>query len=88
MASAQHRTPEYRAARKALTPIVEAGNAYCSEPRCLMRTRWIPPASPWDLSHDTTGAVILGPSHRRCNRAEAATRGNRTRVTKRRRLVL
>ena len=88
MAKPQHRTPEYLTTRKALAPVVEAGQAYCSEPRCLMRTRWIPPGAPWDLSHDTTGTVILGPSHRRCNRAEAATRGNKQRAKQRRRWAL
>jgi hypothetical protein len=85
MSKPQHRTAEYLATRKRLAPIVEAGQAFCSEPRCLMRSRWIPPGTPWDLSHDTTGQVILGPSHRRCNRAEAATRGNKSRSRLRKR---
>ena len=85
MASAQHRTPEYLRTRKALAPVVEAGQAWCSEPVCVMRTRWIPPGTPWHLSHDPSGAVLLGPSHMRCNLSEAAKRGNRARSRRRRR---
>jgi len=75
----QHETPEYRAARKQLTPEVAAGRAYCVEPVCLMGSRWIEPGTTWDVCHDTTGAVITGPGHARCNRSEGATRGNRMR---------
>jgi hypothetical protein len=80
MAGPQHRTPEYLRERRRLAPIVEAGLAHCAEPRCLMRTRWIPPGTAWHLSHDPSGLHIIGPSHRRCNLAEAATRGNKMRA--------
>lgn len=83
MAKPQHRTREYLLERKRLGPIVAAGEAWCSEPRCLMRTRWIQPGSPWHLSHDPSGQVLLGPSHARCNLAEAATRGNKMRARRR-----
>lgn len=88
MAGPQHRTPEYLTARKQAKALVEAGLATCSEPRCLMRSRWIPPTAPWDLSHAPDRVTVLGPSHRRCNRAEAATRGNKSRHKNRRRLAL
>ena len=76
MAKPEHRTPEYRAAKEACRPVVEAGLCYCAEPVCLMGTRWIAPGTPWDLSHDWRTGRIIGPSHRRCNRSEAAIRRN------------
>lgn len=77
---------EHRKQREFWRPVVEAGEAYCSEPVCLMPSRWIPPWTPsrmWHVSHDPTGTVWLGPSHRRCNLAEAARRGNKQRARKR-----
>lgn len=75
--------PRYRYAhqqeRKRWAPTVEAGEAYCAERRCLMRSRWIPPGARWDLAHDETGTAVIGVSHARCNRSEGATRGNRMR---------
>lgn len=65
--------------RKRLRVDVEAGLAYCAEPVCLMADRWIPPGTPWDVSHDPSGTVTIGPSHRACNRSEGARRGNRMR---------
>lgn len=65
--------------RKLWLPVVKAGQAYCSEPVCLMPSRWLDPSQPWDLSHDHQRGGYLGPSHRRCNRAEGAARGNRAR---------
>lgn len=76
MAKPQYRTPEYVAARKAAAKDVAAGIAVCSEPICKLSSRWIPPGSDWHLSHDPTGAHILGPSHARCNTSEAARRNN------------
>ena len=70
----------YQAIRRAWAPVVARGEATCHEPVCLKPTRAITPGSSWDLSHNPTGTVILGPSHRRCNRAEGATRGNRARA--------
>lgn len=75
--------PRYRWAhqqeRKRWAPLVNAGEAYCAEARCLMRTRWIAPGSRWDLAHDPTGTTVIGVSHARCNRSEGASRGNRMR---------
>lgn len=65
--------------RAALAPIVNAGDAYCTEIVCVMRTRWIAPGAPWDLAHDRTTGGYLGPAHARCNRREGAAHGNRTR---------
>ena len=75
MAKPQHRTAAHRAARRSLDQIVKAGQAYCAEPICLMPDRWIAPGTPWHVSHDTTGTVVIGPSHARCNLTEAAIRG-------------
>lgn len=75
--------PRYRYAhqqeRKRWEPVVAAGEAYCAEPRCLMRTRWIAPGTKWHVSHDPSGTVVIGVSHERCNTSEGATRGNRMR---------
>lgn len=75
--------PRYRHAhqqqRKQLEPMIEAGEAYCVEPVCVMSTRWIPPGTAWDLCHDPTGTIVTGPGHARCNRREGAARGNRMR---------
>lgn len=75
--------PRYRYAhqqeRKRLKPSVDRGEAYCVEPVCLMTDRWIEPGSKWDVSHDPSGTVTIGPSHATCNRSEGASRGNRMR---------
>lgn len=65
--------------RKRLKPTVDAGDAYCAQPVCLMTTRWIAPGTPWDVAHDDTGTMTLGPAHERCNRSDGAKRGNRMR---------
>lgn len=89
MAKAQHRTPEYRAAYRALVNAQRAGQwLTCVEPRCIKPTRAIAPTERASISHDPTGTLILGPSHLTCNASEGATRGNRMRAAKRRRLVL
>jgi hypothetical protein len=67
--------------RRRWLPVVARGDAYCSEPVCLMSDRWLDPSQPWDLSHDhAAGYGYLGPSHPACNRAEGAARGNRQRA--------
>lgn len=80
--------PRYRHAhqqqRARLTPLVEAGEAYCAQPVCVMSTRWIPPDAAWDVAHDDSGTVTLGPAHRKCNRRDGAVRGNRMRGDRRR----
>lgn len=70
---------DFREQRKQAAKLVAAGQAICAEAVCLKPTRWIEPGTPWDLCHDTTGQVVLGPGHRACNRSEAARRGNRQR---------
>jgi hypothetical protein len=79
--------PQYRHAhqleRKRWEPVVAAGEAYCCERVCVMRSRWIAPGTRWDLAHDETGTAYLGPAHARCNRREGAARGNRMRTARR-----
>lgn len=87
--------PRYRYAhqqeRKRLTPLVEAGEAYCMQTNpavpgsapgsgCVMKTRWIPPGSKWHVVHDDTGTRTLGPGHEKCNTRDAAIRGNKARA--------
>lgn len=89
MAKPQHRTPEYRAAYRALRQAQAAGEwLWCVEPKCKATSRQIAPWQRASISHDTTGTVILGPSHLGCNLSEAAVRGNKMRGRARRRLVL
>lgn len=75
--------PKYRHAhqqeRKRWEPVVAAGEAYCAEPICKMRTRWITPGSKWHLAHDPTGTFYIGVAHEKCNTREGAARGNRMR---------
>lgn len=87
--AARHHTPQHRAQREHWAPIVAAGQAWCSETRCLMASRWIPPGTPWDVAHTPDGLAYLGPAHAKCNRSEGASRGNRQRGrSSRRRWVL
>lgn len=79
MAKAQHRTAEYRAAKRDLRLLVQAGEAWCVEPRCLMPSRWIEPDTTWDVCHTPDGLTITGAGHSKCNRSEGATRGNKAR---------
>lgn len=94
MAKPQHRTPEYRRAEQACKQQVLAGTAVCVEPRCLFTSRlipiWFAQVKPrlWSVSHDITGTVVLGPSHKKCNLSEAAIRGNKMRARRPRRLAL
>lgn len=71
---AQHRTPRTRYAHQVAT-----GQATCTEPICIKRSRWINPLEPWDLAHDRTTGEHRGPAHRACNRAEGARYGNHLR---------
>ncbi len=65
--------------RKRLRPIVEAGQAYCTEPICLMGDRWIEPGTLWDLAHNRDTGGHRGPAHIRCNRTEGIRYRNATR---------
>lgn len=60
-------------------PVIAAGHGWCAEIKCIEHSRWIPPGSAWDLAHDEDRRTYRGPAHRRCNRSEGATRGNRQR---------
>src|SRR5690348_3032271 len=72
--------PAHQAERERLRPTVDAGHAYCAEPRCLQAEdgygRWIEPGTPWDLAHNRATGDYHGPAHARCNRSEAATYRN------------
>jgi hypothetical protein len=57
-----------------LRPTVDAGQAYCTEPVCVMGDRWIQPGTPWDLAHTEDRTGYHGPAHARCNRCEGARR--------------
>jgi hypothetical protein len=96
--AAKHDTPQHRAARKAMAPLVNAGLARCCEPVCLVKqdtgSDWIQPGTPWDAAHDREASrrlgrdVYRGPAHARCNRSEGASYGNRARRPTQRRWVL
>lgn len=70
-------TAEHRNARAAAKPTVDAGQAYCAEIVCLMRSRWIKPGTPWDMAHDRLHGGYHGPAHAKCNRAEGGRYGRR-----------
>lgn len=65
--------------RRRVKPIVDRGEAYCHARECLEDSRWIQPGTPWDLGHTPDRTTWTGPEHRRCNRVEGASRGNRQR---------
>ena len=68
----------HQAERERLRPTVDAGEAWCSEPVCLMPDRWIAPGMPWDLAHDRDRpGEYHGPAHARCNRAEGGRHRHR-----------
>jgi hypothetical protein len=58
--------------RARLTPLIDNGQGYCAQPICLEPIRWIEPGTLWDLGHDDTQTTWIGPTHRRCNRADGA----------------
>lgn len=69
---------EHKAEKETWRPIVDAGQAWCAEVRCVVAekggTRWIPPGSPWHLAHAAGQLGYRGPAHRRCNIAEVNRR--------------
>lgn len=75
MPKARYQTKEYLAAYQKYKKLHKSEILQCSEPRCLMLSRNIYPADKMDISHDVSGTSILGPSHAKCNRTEAAIRG-------------
>lgn len=76
---------EHAKLRRQWKPAVDAGQAHCTEPVCLYRTRWIPPGTAWDLAHDRVNGGYRGPAHPTCNRAEGARWGNQARGRRRHR---
>lgn len=89
MAKPQHRTPEYRAAYKAIKQAQARGQTlWCVEPVCKFPTRAIEPHQRASVSHDPTGQIILGPSHLHDNLSEAAIRGNKMRAGNQPHLIL
>ena len=64
----------HQAVRERWRPIVERGEAQCTEPVCLEPTRWIEPGTAWDLAHTEDRAGYRGPAHARCNRSEGSRR--------------
>ncbi|HEY5985590.1 MAG TPA: hypothetical protein VIV12_04290 [Streptosporangiaceae bacterium] len=68
----------HQQARARWAPIVNAGQAYCAEDRCLMSDRWIEPGTPWHLAHDHINGGYKGPAHKLCNESEGGTRGGKT----------
>jgi hypothetical protein len=66
----------HQAERERWEPIVDAGDAYCTEPICLEPTRWIEPGSAWDLAHGDTRDEYRGTAHATCNRSEGGRRGH------------
>jgi hypothetical protein len=68
----------HQAQRDRLAPAVNAGQAWCQEIICLMRDRWIPPGTPWDLAHAPGQDGYLGAAHQRCNRSAGGKQGNRS----------
>ena len=78
MASAQHRTPEHRAAYAAIKRAQAAGRwLVCHQPVCKFETRDIAPWQPAHVCHDDSGTVILGPGHSYCNEHEAGKKRHR-----------
>ena len=75
---------KHRAEKERWRPTVDAGHADCAELICLEendgRTRRIEPGADWDLAHGEGQVGYRGPAHARCNRSEAAKRGNRARA--------
>lgn len=90
MAGPQHRTPEYRRARKALTKAQREGQwLTCAEAVCVMDSRSIAPWQPAHVLHYPTGLVIIGFGHRRCNITEVnERRGGKRAINKRVRFLI
>lgn len=63
--------------RRRLRPLVEAGNAYCTQPVCLKPSRWIQPGTPWDVGHNDDRTAYTGPTHRACNQTAGASKGGK-----------
>lgn len=68
---------DHRRRRAADRQLVDAGLAYCQQPVCLYRSRWIPPGSAWDEGHNDQRTDWIGPCHRRCNQIAGASKGGK-----------
>jgi hypothetical protein len=64
--------------REQWAKVVEAGEAICLAPLCLMPDRRILPGQEWDLGHDLLGNW-RGCEHVKCNRSAGAVAGNTNR---------
>lgn len=69
---------EHQALRRSWKPAVATGRVRCHAKVCLMPTRLIDPAEPWDLGHTEDRADWTGPEHRTCNRTEPQFRDKST----------
>lgn len=67
----------HQATRRQWVDRVEQGDVACS-----LCGYPIDPGTPWDMDHTPGKQGYRGPAHRRCNRSEGATRGNRQRGSK------
>jgi hypothetical protein len=76
MAASKYNTHQHTTERARLTPIIDAGDGYCTEPICIEPDRWIPPGTPWDLAHANQPDEYRGPAHAKCNRSEGGRRGH------------
>lgn len=84
MTKAKYQTPDYRAARAAITAAQQRGEwLECKQPECVMATRDIAPSQATDVAHDDSGTVILGPAHARCNRVDGGKRRHTVRAPRR-----
>lgn len=78
----KYASAEHRGARAKLKPVIESGQGWCvqglselnSSGACLYSTRYIPPGTAWDVAHDDSGTVIIGPAHAKCNRSDGGKR--------------
>lgn len=68
--------------RARLTPLVDAGQAYCMQPVCVHRDRWIRPGTPWALGHNDTRTAWIGPVHADCNQLDGASKGGRVKAAR------
>lgn len=74
--------PAHRRERAKYQPLIDSGQGWCTETRCLHRTRWIPPGTPWDLAHTPDRTAYLGPAHPHCNRSDGQKRGQQAKRTR------
>ena len=67
----------HRKERARLAPYVQAGEAMCMQPVCVMPTRWIEPGTRWALGHNDARTAWIGPVHERCNQLDGASKGGK-----------